>query len=92
MFIFPYTCKDTSLDQKKKVLVKILHSDLLLCQVEQLEQEVAELRQALSDKQEQESVMLQVLFPVLLYLGFLFFSYWFWACYGNCITYYIYRS
>lgn len=34
-------------------------------QVEQLEQEVAELRQALSDKQEQENAMLQVCFPVL---------------------------
>lgn len=33
---------------------------LLLCQVEQLEQEVADLQRALSDKQEQESVMLQV--------------------------------
>lgn len=31
-------------------------------QVEQLEQEVAELRQALSDKTEQENAMIQVLF------------------------------
>ncbi|KAB2598149.1 rab GTPase-activating protein 1-like [Pyrus ussuriensis x Pyrus communis] len=36
----------------------------LSARVEQLEQEVAELRRALSDKQEQESVMLQVLMRV----------------------------
>ncbi|KAL5569194.1 hypothetical protein UlMin_025769 [Ulmus minor] len=36
----------------------------LSAKVEQLEQEVAELRQALSDKQEQESAMLQVLMRV----------------------------
>lgn len=33
----------------------------VIMQVEQLEQEVAELRQALTDKKEQEAAMLQVL-------------------------------
>ena len=40
-------------------------------QVEQLEQDVAELRQALSDKQEQETAMLQVLFSHEVLISFL---------------------
>lgn len=39
----------------------IAHWHILTVQVEQLEQEVAEIRQVLADKQEQENVMLQVI-------------------------------
>ena len=36
---------------------------LALMEVEQLEQEVACLRQAIADKKEQEAAMIEVLFP-----------------------------
>lgn len=39
-------------------------------QVEQLEEEVAELRQALADKQEQETAMLQVSFLLVILYPF----------------------
>lgn len=59
---------------------------LLIFQVEQLELEVAELRQALSDKQEQESAMLQVSIPLFfdyVLRSFNFFPTCVWPCHGN---------